>query len=120
MRQVNTLSKVLPFDNAFHPAGIIRVTGLRPEGRNIRLKRGDDAAASQLYQYGAEPFSEDGKAGESLSFGAMGSRKEGKFYCEACGYQAEIRQNTARNVIKRGESEEVMGTAVRMNEGDEP
>ena len=50
----------------------------------------------------------------------MGSRKEGKFYCEACGYQAEIRQNTARNVIKRGESEEVMGTAVRMNEGDEP
>lgn len=34
--------------------------------------------------------------------GAIGRKEEGTFFCAACGYQAEEKTNTAKNVLKRG------------------
>lgn len=34
--------------------------------------------------------------------GGIGRKEEGTFFCAACGYQAEEKTNTARNVLKRG------------------
>lgn len=34
--------------------------------------------------------------------GGMGSRKEGIFFCEVCGYTDREKTNTARNVLQRG------------------
>ena len=39
---------------------------------------------------------------ECSGCGAMGSRKTGIFTCEACGYTAGEKTNTAANVLKRG------------------
>lgn len=45
---------------------------------------------------------------ECSNCGAMGSRKEGKFLCSACGYCEDEKTNTARNVKKRGQGEGVL------------
>ena len=42
---------------------------------------------------------------ECSSCGAMGKRADGKFTCPACGYAAEEKTNTARNVKKRGQGD---------------
>lgn len=34
--------------------------------------------------------------------GALGNRKEGMFSCESCGYHGKEKENTARNILKRG------------------
>ena len=34
--------------------------------------------------------------------GAVGEKKEGRFYCRACGYQVKEKKNTAQNARKRG------------------
>lgn len=34
--------------------------------------------------------------------GAIGSRQNGNFFCKTCGYQSEEKENTAKNVLKRG------------------
>lgn len=37
--------------------------------------------------------------------GALGKRADGGFSCSSCGYQAEEKKNTARNVKKRGQGD---------------
>lgn len=39
---------------------------------------------------------------ECSACGALGGRKEGNFHCKACGYEADEKTNTAKNVLKRG------------------
>ena len=34
--------------------------------------------------------------------GTIGSRQNGNFFCKTCGYQSEEKENTAKNVLKRG------------------
>ena len=36
--------------------------------------------------------------------GKIGQKEKGSFNCKACGYCAEEKINTARNVLKRGQS----------------
>lgn len=45
---------------------------------------------------------------ECSNCGAMGTKSEGKFHCYVCGYSEEEKINTARNVKKRGQGEEVL------------
>ena len=40
--------------------------------------------------------------------GALGSKADGMFRCPACGYQAEEKMNTARNVKNRGQGDGVL------------
>ncbi len=40
---------------------------------------------------------------ECSSCGRIGRKNNNRFLCEACGYEAEEKKNTARNVKKRGE-----------------
>ncbi len=42
------------------------------------------------------------------SCGAMGKKTDGIFTCPACGYEAEEKTNTARNVNKRGQGDGVL------------
>ena len=46
---------------------------------------------------------------ECSSCGAAGKKSEGIFTCPACGYEAEEKTNTARNVKKRGQGDGVLG-----------
>ena len=46
---------------------------------------------------------------ECSSCGAAGKKSEGTFTCPACGYEAEEKTNTARNVKKRGQGDGVLG-----------
>lgn len=39
---------------------------------------------------------------ECSGCGELGERKNGRFFCKACGYNAEEKTNTAKNVLKRG------------------
>lgn len=41
---------------------------------------------------------------ECSSCGAIGQKKEGVFICKKCGWQENEKTNTARNVLKRGQS----------------
>lgn len=43
-----------------------------------------------------------GISSECSCCGEAGERKEGVFFCGSCGYSAEEKTNTARNVLKRG------------------
>lgn len=43
-----------------------------------------------------------GISGECSSCGETGKKKDGIFYCPACGLQIEEKRNTAQNVKKRG------------------
>jgi len=43
---------------------------------------------------------------ECSSCGAMGIWKEKRFFCSSCGYEADGKENAARNVRKRGEGME--------------
>lgn len=43
-----------------------------------------------------------GISSECSCCGETGSRKDGVFTCKSCGYTAEEKTNTARNVLKRG------------------
>lgn len=43
-----------------------------------------------------------GISNECSCCGATGSKKDGNFTCDACGYCAEEKTNTARNVLNRG------------------
>lgn len=40
--------------------------------------------------------------------GTRGKKKDGKFICPSCGYEAEEKTNTARNVKKRGQGDGVL------------
>ena len=40
--------------------------------------------------------------------GAMGKKLKGEFVCPACGYEAEEKTNTARNIKKRGQGEGII------------
>ena len=40
--------------------------------------------------------------------GAFGAKADGMFRCLACGYQAEEKMNTARNVKNRGQGDGVL------------
>lgn len=40
--------------------------------------------------------------------GAFGKKAEGMFCCPVCGYQAEEKMNTARNVKRRGQGDGVL------------
>ena len=40
--------------------------------------------------------------------GASGYKKDGNFFCEACGYHAEEKTNTAQNVLKRGKAGKIV------------
>ena len=40
--------------------------------------------------------------------GAFGKKAKGMFSCPDCGYQAEEKVNTARNVKKRGQGDGVL------------
>ncbi len=42
---------------------------------------------------------------ECSSCGALGKKENGRFVCAACGYEAEEKVNTARNVKRRGQGE---------------
>ncbi len=42
---------------------------------------------------------------ECSKCGAMGKKADGNFSCPACGYEAEEKTNTARNVKKRGQGD---------------
>lgn len=43
-----------------------------------------------------------GISGECSRCGASGIKKEGRFFCPVCGYEAEEKMNTARNARERG------------------
>lgn len=45
---------------------------------------------------------------ECSNCGMPGTRKEGTFFCQACGYCEEEKTNTARNTKKRGQKEETV------------
>lgn len=45
---------------------------------------------------------------ECSKCGAMGKKIDGRFFCPACGYEAEEKTNTARNVKKRGQGNGVL------------
>lgn len=45
---------------------------------------------------------------ECSNCGALGKKSKGEFICPACGYQAEEKTNTARNVKKRGQGDGVL------------
>ena len=45
---------------------------------------------------------------ECSECGAIGKKSQGEFICPKCGYQAEEKTNTARNVKKRGQGEGVL------------
>lgn len=45
---------------------------------------------------------------ECSKCGAMGKKEDGRFICSACGYEAEEKTNTARNVKKRGQGDGVL------------
>lgn len=45
---------------------------------------------------------------ECSKCGAMGKKIDGRFFCPACGYEAEEKTNTARNVKKRGQGDGVL------------
>lgn len=45
---------------------------------------------------------------ECSSCGAMGKKSEERFICPVCGYEAEEKTNTARNVKKRGQGDGVL------------
>lgn len=45
---------------------------------------------------------------ECSSCGAIGKKTDGTFTCPACGYEAEEKTNTARNVKKRGQGDGVL------------
>ena len=45
---------------------------------------------------------------ECSKCGAFGKKSDGKFICPACGYEAEEKINTARNVKKRGQGDGVL------------
>lgn len=42
---------------------------------------------------------------ECSNCGAMGNKEDGQFICSSCGYEAEEKTNTARNVKKRGQGD---------------
>lgn len=42
---------------------------------------------------------------ECSKCGAMGKKADGRFACHACGYEADEKTNTARNVKKRGQGD---------------
>lgn len=59
--------------------------------------------------------------------GSIGERRDGSFVCPSCGYEADPKQNAARNARKRGEQSEddrnftkIIRTRPRVNEGEEP
>ena len=45
---------------------------------------------------------------ECSDCGAIGEKNDGKFVCLQCGYEAEEKMNTARNVKKRGQGDGVL------------
>lgn len=45
---------------------------------------------------------------ECSECGEKGKKEKGKFVCLQCGYQAEEKVNTARNVKKRGQGDGVV------------
>lgn len=45
---------------------------------------------------------------ECSNCGAIGKKSDGTFTCPACGYEAEEKTNTARNVKKRGQGDGVL------------
>ena len=45
---------------------------------------------------------------ECSKCGAIGKKSQGEFICPKCGYQAEEKTNTARNVKKRGQGDGVL------------
>ena len=45
---------------------------------------------------------------ECSSCGAEGEKSNGRFFCPICGYKAQEKTNTARNVKKRGQGEGVL------------
>lgn len=45
---------------------------------------------------------------ECSNCGELGMKEKGKFICPACGYQGEEKENTARNVKKRGQGDRVL------------
>lgn len=52
--------------------------------------------------------------------GAAGSKSEGRFNCNVCGYSSEEKINTARNVKKRGLEGKIIRTSFQINTGTEP
>ncbi|EOS39866.1 hypothetical protein C808_00836 [Lachnospiraceae bacterium M18-1] len=45
---------------------------------------------------------------ECISCGAEGEKSNGRFFCPICGYEAQEKTNTARNVKKRGQGDGVL------------
>lgn len=45
---------------------------------------------------------------ECSGCGALGQKKDGIFHCEVCGYTESEKTNTAKNVLKRGQSGRVL------------
>ncbi|WP_373266116.1 zinc ribbon domain-containing protein [Hungatella hathewayi] len=50
--------------------------------------------------------------------GGSGSKKNGIFYCNSCGWEGEDRYNAAANALNRGKMTDVHSTSFRMNVED--
>lgn len=55
---------------------------------------------------------------ECSECGALGKKTKGEFVCPVCGYQAEEKTNTARNVKKRGQGDGVLNPKGKYSIGD--